>query len=61
MKFAVVPESSERCTGVIFVLGRLTPGLVALMAGSSQVVISPLKIFAIVSGSSCRLLTPERL
>ena len=48
MKLAVVPDSSERCTGVIFVLGRFTPGLSALMAGSFQVVISPLKIFAVV-------------
>ena len=61
MKLAVVPDSSERCTGVIFVLGRFTPGLSALMAGSSQVVISPLKIFAVVSGLSCRLSTPWRL
>ena len=61
MKLAVVPDSSERWTGVIFVLGRFTPGLSALMAGSFQVVISPLKIFAVVSGLSCRLSTPERL
>jgi hypothetical protein len=61
VKLAVVPDSSERFTGVIFVLGRLTPGLSALIAGSFQVVISCLKIFAIVNGSSCRLLTPERL
>ena len=50
MKFFVVPESSERCTGVIFVAGRVTPGLSTAMAGSSHDVILPSKICAIVSG-----------
>src|SRR5579863_3016530 len=61
VKFCVVPEESERTAMVIGVLGRLTPGLSALMAGSSHVLICPWKIFAIVVGSSFRLLTPDRL
>ena len=50
MKFAVVPDSSERCTGVMSVSGRSAPGFVAAIAGSFHFVISPLKIFAVVSG-----------
>src|SRR5579863_7227083 len=61
VKFCVVPEESERTARVIGVLGRLTPGLSALIAGSFQVLIWPWKIFAIVVGSSFRLLTPVRL
>ena len=61
MKFAVVPDSSERWTGVMSVSGRSAPGLSAAMAGSFHFVISPLKIFAVVSGASCRLSTPGRL
>src|ERR1700691_4127668 len=61
VKFCVVPEESERTAMVIGVLGRLTPGLSALMAGSFHVLIWPWKIFAIVVGSSLRLLTPDRL
>ncbi len=61
MKFAVVPDSSERCTGVMSVSGRFAPGLSAAIAGSFHFVISPLKIFAVTSGESCRLSTPERL
>src|SRR5438270_7348716 len=60
-KFCVVPEESERTAMLIEVLGRLTPGLSALMAGSFQLVILPWKMFAIVVGSSFRLLTPDRL
>src|ERR1700693_6204215 len=61
VKFCVVPEESERTAIVIGVLGRLTPGLSALMAASFQVLIWPWKIFAMVVGSSFRLLTPVRL
>src|SRR5580692_1265033 len=61
VKFAVVPEESERTAMVIGVLGRLTPGLSAAMAGSFQVLIWPWKIFAMVVASSFRLLTPDRL
>src|SRR5580704_7042537 len=60
-KFWVVPEESERTATVIGVLGRLTPELVALIAGSFQVLILPEKMPAIVVGSSFRLLTPDRL
>ncbi len=61
MKLAVVPEESERCTGVIFVLGSVASGLSALIAGSSQFLIVPLKMLAIVLGASWRLSTPSRL
>src|SRR6266576_1528295 len=61
VKFAVVPEESERTARVIGVLGRLTPELSALMAGSFQVLILPWKMSATTFGSSFRLLTPGRL
>ena len=57
MKFAVVPESSERLTGVIAVSGRSASGLSAAIAGSFQVVIFWSKIPATVSGESCSSLT----
>src|SRR5205807_10469734 len=38
----VVPEESERCTTVIEVLGRLAPGLSALIAGSFQALTLPI-------------------
>src|ERR1700730_6209625 len=60
-KFAVVPEESERTARLIGVLGRLTPGLSALIAGSFHLVILPWKMFAMVGASSFRLLTPDRL
>ncbi len=60
-KLAVVPEESERTTRVIAVLGRLTPGLSALIAASSQVLIVPWKMPARVAGSSFRVLMPGRL
>lgn len=46
MKFLVVPESSDRCTGVIAVSGRSTPSLRAAIAASFHVVILPSKIWA---------------
>ena len=60
-KFAVVPEPSERTARVIVVLGRLRPGLSALIAGSFQVVIVPWKIWARTAGSSFSPVTPDRL
>src|SRR5690348_16046518 len=60
-KLAVVPEESERTAMVIGVLGRLTPELSALIAGSSQVLILPEKMPAMVGPESCSLLTPDRL
>ena len=61
MKLFVVPESSERFTGVIRVSGRLASGLSFAIAGSFQVVIFWLKIWAIVGASSCRSVTSGRL
>ncbi len=61
VKFAVVPEPSERWATVIVVLGSVTPGLSLLIAESFQVLIVPWKIPAIVSAESWSLLTPERL
>src|SRR5579859_925740 len=60
-KFAVVPEESERTARLIGVLGRLTPGLSALIAGSFHLVILAWKMFAMTVGVSFRLLTPDRL
>src|ERR1700760_1425051 len=60
-KFWVVPEESERRVMVMAVLGRVPPGLSALMAGSFQVLIWAWKILAMVGPSSLRLLTPDRL
>src|SRR6516162_6616736 len=60
-KFCVVPDESERTAMVIGVLGRVTPELSALIAGSFQVLILAWKMFAIVVASSFRLLTPDRL
>src|SRR5690348_14806923 len=50
VKFCVVPEESLRCTTVIAVLGSFAFGLSVLIAASSQVLIAPEKIFAVVSG-----------
>ena len=61
VKLAVVPEESERCAMVTGVLGRLTPGLSALTAGSFHVLILPLNRPAMVGPDSCSLLTPDRL
>ena len=41
MKLYVVPELSERWTGVIFELGSVHFGLIFVIAASFQVVISP--------------------
>src|SRR5271165_5434028 len=60
-KFCVVPDESERTAGVILVLGRVTPGLSAVIDGSFQVVTLPWKMFAMTAASSFRLLTPDRL
>src|ERR1700747_3223883 len=60
-KFAVVPEESERTARLMGVLGSLTPGLIAAIAGSFHFLILPWKMFAMVCASSFRLLTPDRL
>ena len=54
-KFAVVPEESERWAMVIAVLGRLTPGLSAVIAGSFHVVILPEKMFAMTGADQLQL------
>src|SRR5271166_1905297 len=61
-KFCVVPEESERTTMVIGVLGRVTPGLSAVIAELFQVVILPWKMSAMTGADSCSgLLRPDRL
>ena len=60
-KFCVVPEESERTATVIGVLGRLTPGLIAVIAELFHDVILPWKMFAMTGAVSFRLLTPDRL
>src|SRR5437773_314378 len=60
-KFWVVPEESERWAMVIAVLGRLTPGLSALIAESFHFVILAWKMSAMTGAVNFRLLTPERL
>ena len=61
MKFCVVPESSERCTGLIAWFGSVLPGLSAAISGAFQLVILPRKMPATVAGESCRSVTPGRL
>src|SRR5215467_7064570 len=60
-KFWVVPEESDRRAMVIAVLGRLTPGLSALIFGSFHLVMLAWKMSAMTGPSSFRLLTPDRL
>lgn len=54
---AVVPDPSERTTGTILRAGSVRPGLSALIAGSLQMVIPPVKIRAMVSPDSRRFVT----
>ena len=57
----MVPEESERWAMVIAVLGSLTPGLTAAIAGSFHFVILAWKMSAMTGADSFRLLTPDRL
>lgn len=57
MNWAVAPEPSERTTGVIGSDGSACPLLSLVIAGSFQLVIWLVKIFAIVSPDSRRLVT----
>ena len=57
MNWAVVPEPSERMTGVIGSDGRAWPLLSLVIAGSFQLVIWLVKILAMVSPDSRRVLT----
>src|SRR5580704_2662827 len=52
-KFCVVPDESERTARVIGVLGRLTPGLIALISELFQVLILAWKMSAMTVGVSC--------
>src|SRR5437764_14960953 len=52
VKPLVVPEESERWTTVIDVLGSLTPGFSAAIAGSFHFLTVPRKMFAIEGPSS---------
>src|SRR5208282_5731242 len=61
-KFWVVPDESERTAMLIGVLGRVTPGLIAVIAELFQDVILPSKMSAITGAVSCSgLLRPDRL
>src|SRR5690606_29808320 len=61
VKFSVVPDSSERLTGVIRRAGSGTSGLSATIAGSSHRVIVRAKTPATVAGDIVRVSTPSRL
>ncbi len=60
-KFSVVPDSSDRLTGVMSRSGSSASGLSSAMAGSFQLVISCAKIPAITSGRRFSVSTPSRL
>src|ERR1700739_2929792 len=60
-KLSVVPDWSLRKTTWMGVAGMLVFGLRALIAGSSHVVIAPLKILAAVGPSRFSELTPLTL
>src|SRR5579871_3042767 len=51
------PAPSDRTTGTMVWLGSLRPGLSAASAGSSQLVIWPVKILARLAPDSRRLVT----
>ena len=59
--FSVVPDSSERKKTVIGSPGRVTPELSLAMAGSFQVLMVPLKMFARTSAFIVSLSTPSTL
>ncbi len=61
MKFSVVPDSSERWTGVIARSGSVVPGLSAAISGASHRVMVPLKMPAIVAGARLSSATSGRL
>ncbi len=61
MKFCVVPDSSERCTGLMAVSGSSTSGLSAAIASSFQVVMPPEKIPAITAGDRLSVSMSGRL
>src|SRR5450631_615469 len=61
VKLSVVPDESERKKTLIAVAGRVTPGLMAAIAGSFHLVMTPLKIFAVTAGVRISLSTPLTL
>src|SRR2546429_161967 len=61
VKLSVVPEESERWIARIGADGSVALGLSPLIAGSSQVLTVPAKIFASVAGLNCRSLAPLTL
>src|SRR5674476_459223 len=61
VKLSVVPDSSERKKTLMASAGRVTPGLIAAIAGSFQVVMAPLKILAVTAGVRISLATPLTL
>ncbi len=60
-KFSVVPDSSERLTGVMARSGSSASGLSSAIAGSFQLVISPAKMPAMTWGVRFSESTPSRL
>src|SRR5450759_2129552 len=61
VKLSVVPDSSERKKTLMAVAGRVTPLLMAAMAGSFHAVMRPLKILAVTAGVRISLSTPFTL
>src|SRR5450759_710857 len=61
VKLSVVPDSSERKKTLMGSAGRVTPGLIAAIAGSFHVVMTPLKILAATLGVMMSLPTPLTL
>src|SRR5665647_833662 len=61
VKFSVVPDSSERKKTLMASVGRVTPGLIAAIAGSFHLVMAPLKILAVTAGVRISLATPLTL
>src|SRR5213595_1984338 len=58
---SVVPEESDRQTGLMSASGRLVPLFSAAIAGSFHLMIWPWKIFASTSGLITSLSTPSML
>ena len=59
VKLSVVPESSDLCTGVMTRSGSVASGLSAVIIGSDQLVMSPLKMAASTAGVRLRDSTPS--
>lgn len=57
VSWAVVPEPSERTTGMMRRAGRTRPGLSARISGAFHIVSVPVKILVMTSPESRRLVT----